>query len=134
MKAFKVSNRKQFDRLASSFSLRRSAPNFRGRRAQSNRYPDLGFKPYSAFPHGKHAVALELVAVTVAQPSRIHTGFPDIGPQQWRKLSRLFQRAEPFYTRAGLFQENFVNNPAILIIVTILSMKPQFCKKFVKSY
>ena len=26
----------------------------------------------------KHAVALEFVAVTVAQPSRILTGFPDI--------------------------------------------------------
>jgi hypothetical protein len=46
-----------------------------GRRAQSNRYPDLGLKPHSAFPL---PVALEFVAVTVAQPSRIHTGFPDI--------------------------------------------------------
>jgi len=52
------------------------------RRAQSNRYPDFGLKPHSAFPrrsckHGE-AVAWEFVAVTVAQPSRIFTGFPDI--------------------------------------------------------
>ena len=46
----------------------------RPRRAQSNRYPDFGFKPHSAFPL---PVALEFVAVTVAQPSRIFTGFPD---------------------------------------------------------
>ena len=42
-------------------------------------------------------VALEFVAVTVAQPSRIHTGFPDIGLHCWRKLFRRFQRTVPFY-------------------------------------
>jgi hypothetical protein len=47
------------------------------RRGQSNRYPDFGFKPYSTFPILR-SVVLEFVAVTVAQPSRIHTGFPDI--------------------------------------------------------
>ena len=30
-------------------------------------------------PSRPWAVALGIVAVTVAQPSRIHTGFPDIG-------------------------------------------------------
>jgi hypothetical protein len=69
------SNRKQFDQLASSFSLRRSWSNCFDRRAQSNRYPDFGLKPHSAFPL---PVALEFVAVTVAQPLRIFTGFPDI--------------------------------------------------------
>jgi hypothetical protein len=47
----------------------------RPRRAQPNRYPDFGLKPHSAFPF---PVALEFVAVTVAQPLRIFTGFPDI--------------------------------------------------------
>jgi hypothetical protein len=42
---------------------------------KSNRYPDFGLKPHSAFPF---PVALEFVAVTVAQPLRIFTGFPDI--------------------------------------------------------
>jgi hypothetical protein len=73
MKALNESSQKQFGRLASSFSLRRSWPNFFDRRARSDRYPDLGFKPHSAFPL---PVALEFVAVTVAQPFRIFTGFP----------------------------------------------------------
>ena len=49
------------------------------RRAQPNRYPDSGFKPHSAFPFRTAEQWLgEFVAVTVAQPSRIFTGFPDI--------------------------------------------------------
>jgi len=44
-------------------------------RAQSNRYPGFSLKPHSAFPL---PVALEFVAVTVAQPSPILTAFPDI--------------------------------------------------------
>ena len=55
------------------------AINFFNRRAQPDRYPDFGFKPHSAFPSRvRGAVALEFVAVTVAQPLRIFTGFPDI--------------------------------------------------------
>jgi hypothetical protein len=42
-------------------------------------------------------VALEFVAVTVAQPSRIHTGFPDIGLHWLAEPFRRFQRAVPFY-------------------------------------
>jgi hypothetical protein len=72
------------------------------RRAQPNRYPDFGLKPPSRLPEaidgldlavdGKRLPAYqpstlnyqplqwlwEFVAVTVAQPSRISTGFPDI--------------------------------------------------------
>jgi len=56
---------------------------FPRRRAQSNRYPDFGFKPHSAFPL---PVALEFVAVTVAQPLRIFTGFPDIRLHRWQNF------------------------------------------------
>jgi hypothetical protein len=75
MKALNESNQKQYNWLASSFSLRRSWSNFFDRRARPDRYPDFGLKPHSAFPL---PVALEFVAVTVAQPLRILTGFPDI--------------------------------------------------------
>jgi hypothetical protein len=81
MKASNGSCRKRFDRLASSFSLteKSAAHNERPRRAQPNRYPDSGLKPHSAFPFRTAEQWLgEFVAVTVAQPSRIFTGFPDI--------------------------------------------------------
>jgi len=49
------------------------------RRAQPNRYPDFGLKPHSAFPfRNADQWPGEFVAVTVAQPSRNFTGFPDI--------------------------------------------------------
>jgi hypothetical protein len=44
---------------------------------KSNRCPGSGIQPHSAFP-ALRPVALEFVAVTVAQPHRILTGFPDI--------------------------------------------------------
>jgi hypothetical protein len=85
MKASNESCRKPFDRLASSFSLtEKSVADERPRRAQPNRYPDFGLEPPSRLPAAAHARMKrgsgfwEFVAVTVAQPSRIFTGFPDI--------------------------------------------------------
>jgi|ERR1035438_8248741 hypothetical protein len=69
------------------------------RRAQSNRYPDLGFKPHSAFPL---PVALEFVAVTVAQPSRILTGFPDIR-LLWAELLPPVSKNPPVLRRIKIF-------------------------------
>jgi len=79
MKASNESCRKPFDRLASSFSLTEKSaahPSDRDEHSQtgiltsaSNRLP--------AFPIHFGGI-WEFVAVTVAQPSRIFTGFPDI--------------------------------------------------------
>ena len=79
MKASNESCRKQFDRLASSFSLTEKlipTPAEPDEHSQtgiltsaSNRLP--------AFPIRFGGIG-EFVAVTVAQPSRIFTGFPDI--------------------------------------------------------
>jgi hypothetical protein len=76
MKAFDEFRQKTVWRTGLILLFAEKCPETWGRRAQSNRYPDLGLKPHSAFPL---PVAVEFVAVTVAQPSRIHTGFPDIG-------------------------------------------------------
>jgi len=61
----------------------------RPRRAQPNRYPDSGLQPHSCLPAGKSSSDIGCLAsgesrrnsypVTVAQPSPIFTGFPDVG-------------------------------------------------------
>jgi len=72
------SKRKQFGWLASSFSLRRSLAEVsfdRDERIQTGILTSAS----NLFPPSRLAsVALGAVAVTVAQPSRILTGFPDI--------------------------------------------------------
>src|SRR6185312_867739 len=73
------------------------------RRAQSNRYPDFGLKPHSAFPL---PVALEFVAVTVAQPLRILTGFPDIRLHRWRNFFRRFKERSCFTLNQFFFKTN----------------------------
>jgi len=67
---------KQLDGLASSFSLRRSASN-----VEADEHNQTGILTSASNlipPSRLAAVDLELVAVTVAQPSRNLTGFPDI--------------------------------------------------------
>ena len=88
MKASHESCRKPFDRPASSFSLTEKSVidatvidrryNNRDEHSQtdiltsaSNRLPAFPFRTAEQWPW-------EFVAVTVAQPSRIFTGFPDI--------------------------------------------------------
>ena len=75
MKAFSEPCRRQIGRLASSFSLRRSAPRERGGRAQPDRYPDFGLQT-SLPPSHPSRVAVRTVAVGVR------------GPLQWRDRSR----------------------------------------------
>jgi hypothetical protein len=63
-----------------SLNLQLSTINYLQRRAQPNRYPDFGLIPPSRLPAAAERGSgfWEFVAVTVAQPSRIFTGFPDI--------------------------------------------------------
>jgi hypothetical protein len=72
------SNRKQFNWLASSFSLRRSLAEVSFDRDERNQTGILTSASNLIPPSRFSSVALEFVAVTVAQPSRIFTGFPDI--------------------------------------------------------
>lgn len=79
MKAFTNPEGRQSNRLASSFSLRRSAPKTFG--ADERNQTGILTWASNLIPPSRllnFAVALEFVAVTVAQPSRILTGFPDI--------------------------------------------------------
>jgi hypothetical protein len=81
MKASNESCRKQFNRLASSFSLtekwlrKRSKPDEHSQTgiltSASNRLPAFPFRAAEQWPW-------EFVAVTVAQPPRTFTGFPDV--------------------------------------------------------
>jgi hypothetical protein len=52
-------------------------------------------------------VDLEFVAVTVAQPPRIFTGFPDI-ELRWAEILPPFQRTLPFYAEYIFFQAKFL--------------------------
>jgi hypothetical protein len=52
-------------------------------------------------------VALEFVAVTVAQPSRIHTGFPDIGLHYLAEIFRHFKERFLFTPDNKFFQAKF---------------------------
>ncbi len=87
MKASNESCRKSFDRLASSFSLTEKpaiAATVTDRRYNNrDEHSQTGILTSASnlIPPSRFAsetVALEFVAVTVAQPSRIFTGFPDI--------------------------------------------------------
>ena len=86
MKALNDSIPHPRDGLASSFSVTEKCPFFSareramnwGRRAQLNRYPDLGL---ASLPPSRPALANQwlggsLYPFTVAQPSPIFTGFP----------------------------------------------------------
>ena len=77
MKTFDEPGRKQIGRLASSFSLRRSAPKTFG--ADERNQTGILTPASDLLPPSRcEAVAMGFVADTVAQPSRILTGFPDI--------------------------------------------------------
>jgi hypothetical protein len=86
MKASNESWRKQFDRLASSFSLTEKSAivatvidrrcNDRDEHSQTGILTSASDR-LPAFPI-RFGGSWEFVAVTVAQPSRIFTGFPDI--------------------------------------------------------
>jgi hypothetical protein len=117
MKAFNKSCRKPFDRLASSFSLTEKWPR---KRPEPDEHSQTGILTSASnlippsrrrsCTHEAGQWLWEFVAVTVAQPSRIFTGFPDIRLRTADDQRRPFQRTFRFYARNRSLPRNYFQN------------------------
>jgi hypothetical protein len=107
MEVNSTSRQKQIGGLASSFSLRRSAPN-----AGADERDPTGILTSASdlFPPSRprRTVALGVVAVTVAQPSRNLTGFPDIGPRLTGGTNSAAFKERQIFAAAGPFSKTII--------------------------
>jgi hypothetical protein len=113
MKAFYESRRKTVSAgLASSFSLSEKLARKFGKLSHHDEHSQIGiltsgFEPLFRLPNSASGTSGigNLYPVTVAQPSRIFTGFPGFGHDGWRTILSLSKNGRTF-NRENIFANN----------------------------